>query len=101
VTDQTGNYRTSPHPGRGLATGDLDGDGDEDIVLSHQNEPVEILSNESLERGHSLVVRGIGALAIAEVQDRKLMLQIRSSTSYASSIDTRLFFGCGAARVVD
>jgi enediyne biosynthesis protein E4 len=110
VTDQTGDYMTSPHGGRGLATGDLDGDGDEDIVLSNQNEPVELLSNESLERGHSLVVcvigrescrTAIGAVAVATMQDRKLMRQIRGGTSYASSSDTRLFFGCGASQVVD
>ncbi len=110
VTDQTGSYMMSPHAGRGLATGDLDGDGDEDIVISHQNESVELLSNESLERGHSLVVRvigrescrtAIGAVAVAKVQDRKLMRQIRSGTSYASSSDPRLFFGCGAAQIVD
>ena len=110
VADTAGDYAATAHSGRGLATGDLDGDGDEDIVLSNLNEPVELLSNESLERGHSLVVRvigrescrtAIGAVAVARVQDRKLMRQIRGGSSYASSSDTRLFFGCGAARVVD
>ena len=110
VADSAGDYTSSVHTGRGLATGDLDGDGDEDIVLSNLNEPVELLSNESLDRGHSLVVRvigrescrtAIGAVAVAQVQDRKLMRQIRGGSSYASSSDTRLFFGCGAARVVD
>ncbi len=110
VADLAGDYSASAHLGRGLATGDLDEDGDEDIALSNLNESLELLSSASLERGHSLVVRvigrescrtGIGAVAVATVQGRKRMRQIRGGSSYASSSDTRLFFGCGAALVVD
>ncbi len=110
VAGLAGDYTASAHLGRGLATGDLDEDGDEDIVLSNLNEPLELLSSASLERGHSLVLRvigrescrtAIGAVAVATVQGRKRMRQIRGGSSYASSSDTRLFFGCGAARVID
>ncbi len=110
VADSAGDYTASAHLGRGLATGDLDEDGDEDIVLSNLNEPVELLASESLKRGHSLVVRvigrescrtAIGAVAVATVRGRKLMRQIRGGSSYASSSDTRLFFGCGDVQVVE
>ena len=110
VADTAGEYAATPHTGRGLAAGDLDQDGDEDLVLSNLNEPVELLSSESPDRGHSLTVRLIGrdscrtpfgAVAIASVQTRKLMRQVRSGSSYASSSDTRLYFGCGTANVVD
>ena len=110
VADSAGDYTASAHLGRGLATGDLDEDGDEDIVLSNLNEPVELLASESLKRGHSLVVRvigrescrtAVGAVAVATVRGRKLMRQIRGGSSYASSSDTRLFFGCGDVQVVE
>ena len=117
TADVTSTWRTplatTPrrrHLGRGLATGGLDEDGDEDIVLSNLNEPVELLASESLERSHSLVVRvigrescrtAVGAVAVATVRGRKLMRQIRGGSSYASSSDTRLFFGCGDVQVVE
>ena len=110
VTDQAGDYMTSPHAGRGLATGDLDGDGDEDVLVSNLNEPVAVLSNESTPKGNWLAVRiigrgscrsAIGAVAIAKIAGKSLTRQIRGGSSYASTSDTKLHFGCGATTKID
>ena len=110
VTDQAGDYMTSPHAGRGLATGDLDGDGDEDFVVSNLNEPVAVVSNESTPKGNWVAVRiigrgscrsAIGAVAIAKVANKNMTRQIRGGSSYASTSDTKLHFGCGTATKVD
>lgn len=110
VAAQSEGYLSESHAGRGLATGDLDGDGDEDVVFSNLNEPVAILSNETTSQGNWLATRiigrdscrsAVGSTAVATIGNRKLLRQIRGGSSYASSSDPTLHFGCGSAKVVD
>ncbi len=53
-------YLTVPHIGRGLATGDLNGDGRLDFVFSNSNEPAAVLWNTTPGAGRSWWVRLIG-----------------------------------------
>lgn len=110
VSDHAGDYMTSSHAGRGLATGDLDGDGDEDVVISNLNEPVAVLSNESNSGNHWLAVRligrrscrsSIGAVAVAGIGGRSQTKQVRGGSSYASTSDPTLHFGCGTSSTID
>ncbi|MBS0203536.1 MAG: CRTAC1 family protein [Planctomycetes bacterium] len=45
VTSNAGACLSVPHLGRGLALGDIDGDGDPDVVLSSKDERVRIFRN--------------------------------------------------------
>ena len=110
VCDGAGTYMSSPHAGRGLATGDLDSDGDEDVVISNLNEPAAILSNEATQGNHWLAVRikgrgscrsAIGAVATAIIGGKTLVKQIRGGSSYGSTSDPRLHFGCGKEKRID
>ncbi|RPI76419.1 MAG: CRTAC1 family protein, partial [Planctomycetaceae bacterium] len=45
VSSQGGVYFRTSHVARGIAAGDLDGDGGIDVVVTHQNEPAAVLRN--------------------------------------------------------
>jgi hypothetical protein len=110
VAPAAGDYMRLPHMGRGVAAGDLDNDGDQDLAVSLVEEPMAILSNES-GTNNSLVIQligrkssrdAIGALIRVQVaSDQPQMIRLlKSGGSYASSSDPRLFFGLGKATSV-
>ena len=114
VAPAAGGYLAKPHMGRGVARGDLDGDGDIDLVICHTNEPVSVLENLTDRRGrHWLGVRLIGTspegsrdaagaivtLRVAGMPNQTR--QVKSGTSYASSNGPRLTFGLGDSTKVD
>ena len=110
VAPAGGEYLQTSHMGRGLASGDLDNDGDQDLVISCTNEPVAVLANHS-GTNNSLVIRLIGTrsnrdavgayvkIRVAAGQPQIIRL-VKAGGSYASSNDSRLFFGVGSATSV-
>ncbi|HEU4435719.1 MAG TPA: CRTAC1 family protein [Pyrinomonadaceae bacterium] len=98
---------------RGLAVGDLDGDGRLDVVINNIDSRPTILRNVTSPAGHWLSIRltgdpakkiprdAIGArvyLTTGKVQQRK---DVISGTSYASQNDLAVHFGLGSATAVD
>jgi hypothetical protein len=90
---------------RGAAFGDIDNDGDIDIVVSNNNGPARLLLNETSPRGRWLELRlqgvrcnrdGIGARAAVVVSNQKpLWRRVHSDGSYLSASDMRVHFGLG------
>jgi hypothetical protein len=95
---------------RGLAVGDLDGDGGLDYVVVDNEGPVQVARNETPDRGHwlSLWLEGrqasrsaIGAVIEARVGERSMIRELRGASSYLSVSARRIHLGLGEATQVD
>lgn len=110
VTDGAGSALADVQVSRGLATSDLDGDGDLDYVVVNNGGTAQVAFNESSQMGGfvSLWLEGraanrsaIGTRVIARVGDRVLRRQVLGSSSYQSVNDPRVHLGLGDATGVD
>jgi len=102
VTDEAGAGLAVVESSRGTATGDVDGDGDLDLVVSNVDAPPTLLVNESERAGGWLAVDAPQALlATVETGGRRLVRHRVAGGSYVSASDDRLHFGLGPARRVE
>ncbi len=108
VTDAAGPAFELSEVSRGAAFGDVDNDGDTDVVISNNSGPARLLLNQvGQDRrwlGLRLVARGRdapGARAGVFRRDGSVLWRrVGATASYASSSDPRLLFGLGGDAAV-
>ena len=95
---------------RGCAFGDLDNDGNLEIVVNNLDAPPSLLRNEGGNQNRSLIVKcvgtrsnrsAIGARVNVTVAGRDQIDEVMSGSSYYSQNDLRLHFGLGTADQAD
>ena len=108
-----GSALATAWPSRGLAIGDLDGDGRLDLVINNIDSRPSILRNVATPSGHWLNVRlvgdiekknprdAIGSIAYLTTGKIRQRLDVVSGAVYCSQNDMTLHFGLGAATKVD
>ena len=107
ATRNAGAYFERDHVGRGVACGDLDNDGDIDLVVNHKGGPAALLRNDTATPHHWIRLRlegtrsnrdAVGARVEVEAGDRTIVRQRKGGASYGSAHDPRLLIGLGHAR---
>ena len=109
VTRRTGRTFQLAEVSRGAAFGDVDNDGDVDVLVTNTNGPVRLFINETGTRNHWVGLRLVGAstvggrdmlgarVEISPPSGPSLWRRARADGSYASANDPRVLVGLGAA----
>jgi hypothetical protein len=109
ITQSAGPGFAPRRPSRGLATGDLDGDGLPEIVIVNMNEKPTLLKNIGpRQNAIAITLTGtrsnrsaIGARCTVEAGGRKQIGEVVSGGSYFSQNSFTLYFGLGKSTAVD
>ena len=106
VTDRAGAVFKLSEVGRGAAFGDVDNDGDTDVIVGNDNGPLRLLINNVGTRHHWVGVRLVGAggrdmlgarLVVLRGNQPTLWRRARADGSYASANDPRVLVGLGSS----
>jgi len=110
VGAQLGAPFAEKRTGRGAAFGDIDNDGDVDVIINNLDGTPQLLRNEGGNANNSVLIKligtksnrdGIGARVTVVAGDLKQLDEVHSGDSYLSQSDMRLPFGLEKRTKVD
>jgi enediyne biosynthesis protein E4 len=110
VAGKAGNAFTLSEVGRGAAFGDVDNDGDTDVLIVNNNGRARLLINEVGTENHWLGLRLVGTkgkrdmlgakVAVFQESGPTLWRRVRTDGSYCSANDPRVLIGLGQSSKV-
>jgi len=95
---------------RGLVSGDIDNDGDLDLLVTNNGQTADLLRNDGGSHGNALLVRligtqsnrdGVGARLRLTTATRTQIREVTAGSSYLGQNDVRAHFGLGAVAFAD
>ena len=110
VSGRSGPGITSKRVSRGCAFGDLDNDGQIEVVVNNLDAPPSLLRHDGDRQNGALIVKligtrsnrsSVGARVRVTAGGRDRIDEVMSGSSYYSQNDLRLHFGLGSANKAD
>jgi len=111
VSEQAGEAFRLPEVSRGASFGDVDNDGDTDVLVTNNNGTARLFLNRIGNRNHWLGLRFLGkrisrdmlgaSVEVVVTPKQVLWRRARTDGSYCSSQDPRVLVGIGSAERVE